>query len=190
MAKTQKPRWTLRSKTEKQPLARRNDLHNHGSTFSEQFILPMARQWARRAISSMGKRRQADVGIDLLCKCGHWLWDVGSRAEAVEAFEEVVRISPSNVRAHNNLGVAYWNLGDRACAVRHFRIARDLDPSDKDAVWNCGQIMAEVGELISARFLFESFLRDFGPDQEIATALVDLSFIASQKTSVARATAR
>jgi Flp pilus assembly protein TadD len=152
-------------------------------------MVPMLRQWADRALSSQGGKKRLEEGIELLCRCGQWLWDVGNQNDAIEAFKEVVRICPSYVRAHNNLGVAYWNLGERASAVRHFRIARDLDPSNKDAVWNCGQIMAEVGEFVSARYLFESFLRDYGPDREIATALVDLSLFASHKASSARAAA-
>lgn len=178
----QRVQWNLVTKSDHPAQRRRNDKLDRSAQAlghpNDQASARLAGNVARRLLRTLTEKRGIHQGVDLMCRCGQWLWDVGSRDEAVATFEEVIRLAPTNVRAHNNLGVAFWRLGDRASAVRHFRVARDLDPSDRDTTWNCGQIMVEVGELVSARFLFESFLRQFGPDQDIATALVDLSLIA------------
>ncbi len=110
-------------------------------------------------------------GIDLLGKYGEYFWEKGDAESALSALTEAIHLAPKHAPSHNRIASFYWLTDDCARALHHFRIARDLDPNDRDTVWNCGQIMIELGEFHSAKFLYGNYLKDNGPDTEVEIAL-------------------
>jgi hypothetical protein len=63
---------------------------------------------------------------------GNSAYDHGSFAEAVEAYESIVRFGFRDPRVEYNLGNAYFKLGDLGRAVLHYERARRLSPTDPD----------------------------------------------------------
>lgn len=133
---------------------------------------------ARRFWKLARQRSAFHSGIKLLGDYGRYFWSNGDERAALEAFAEAVRLAPRSAGAHNDLAVFFWKMGNRVTALEHFRRARDLDPNHRDTVWNCGQIMIEAGELLSAKYLYGSYLKDNGYDDEISLALAEMTALA------------
>ena len=58
---------------------------------------------------------------------------LGKVPEAVEHFEQALRIKPDSVEAHINLGVALEKLSKPADAVRHYEEALRIKPDLAEA---------------------------------------------------------
>jgi tetratricopeptide (TPR) repeat protein len=64
----------------------------------------------------------------------------------VSLWEETVRTSPRNARAHNNLGFAYFHAGRRAAAAAEYEEALRLRPGYKRAEENLAALTREMEE--------------------------------------------
>ena len=71
----------------------------------------------------------------------------GADAEAVELFQQVLKIKPRHLLARNNLGVAYCKLGDYREAEKHFRRAAGIQPTYADAQFNLGTALRMIGQV-------------------------------------------
>jgi len=85
---------------------------------------------------------------------GNVAYDRGAFAEAVEAYESIVRFGFRDPRVEYNLGNAYFKLGNLGRAILHYERAHRLSPTDPD-------IRANLDLARSRRF-------DRVEDQEIA----------------------
>ena len=56
--------------------------------------------------------------------------------DAIDAFRQAVRITPTYARAWYNLGVAYGKSGNRTSALDAVRVLRRLDPPTADKLFN------------------------------------------------------
>lgn len=54
---------------------------------------------------------------------------LGRYAEALEVFQEAVRINPDDAEAHYFLGVTYLNKGDKDSALEEYKILKNLHQS-------------------------------------------------------------
>ena len=63
---------------------------------------------------------------------GNAAYDNGAFAEAVEAYEAIVRFGFHDPRVEYNLGNAYFKLGDLGRAILHYERARRLGPTDPE----------------------------------------------------------
>ncbi len=140
---------------------------------------------SRRFWKLTRQRSAFHSGIKLLGDYGRYFWSNGDERAALEAFAEAVRLAPRSAETHNDLAVFFWKMGNRVTALEHFRRARDLDPNHRDTVWNCGQIMIEAGELLSAKYLYGSYLRENGYDDEISEALAEMTALAPLSAAAA-----
>ncbi len=57
----------------------------------------------------------------------------GRVAEAIQHYEEALRLRPSDAKAHKNLGVTLYQQGRFDEAAAHFEVALRIDPADKRA---------------------------------------------------------
>lgn len=63
---------------------------------------------------------------------GARLWRNRHGVEAVERFEQVLRLDPSNAEAHFSIGVIQESLGKYSEALAHYQSARKTNPDNKD----------------------------------------------------------
>jgi tetratricopeptide (TPR) repeat protein len=81
----------------------------------------------RQAIGFQADTWQAHFGL------GNELVAANQIAEAKTEYEQVIRLVPTNIVAHLDLGVVMGRLGDREAGLREMREALRLDPNNKVA---------------------------------------------------------
>ena len=64
----------------------------------------------------------------------------GSTAKAIEEYENVLKLDPNNVEAHNNLGVIYKEQGNLDKALGHFQFVKTLSPGMDEVHNNLGVV--------------------------------------------------
>jgi tetratricopeptide (TPR) repeat protein len=67
----------------------------------------------------------------------------GRSAEAIEQFQQVIKIKPDDAEAHYNLGVAFASQGRDVEAVEHYRKAIQFNPDHAEAHNNLGSLLAK-----------------------------------------------
>lgn len=102
------------------------------------------------------------------------LLEIGDFDGALNALNAALNASPNNARCYNNLGVFHWITGNLETAVECFATARLLDPNHRDTVWNCGQVMADAKEYMSARYIYTQYMANNGYDEEMAREIAGL----------------
>jgi len=80
---------------------------------------------------------QANLGVVLATR--------GRPQEAIQYFEEALRLKPQFSYAHFNLGRAYAELGQSREAMEHYQQAVDIKPDSIDAQYNLGLALADAG---------------------------------------------
>ena len=71
--------------------------------------------------------------INALNNLGVAYASVGKIAEAIQAWENSIRIWPDHMEAHKNLGTVYALKGEKEKAIYHFQLALRLSPEDLQA---------------------------------------------------------
>lgn len=94
--------------------------------------------------------------------------------DAEKILREIVRTSPSNVDAHNLLGVVLDRNGNAPEAEREYRNAIRLDPKAVSPLANLGVLLARTKRQTEAIRTFELVLR-LKPDHQ--QAIVNLAFL-------------
>jgi tetratricopeptide (TPR) repeat protein len=74
-------------------------------------------------------------------------------AQAIAAYENVLRVDPDNSAATNNIGVVYYFRRDWENALRYYRRADEMEPTGLTAS-NVGAVFANMGRLDEADSLF------------------------------------
>jgi tetratricopeptide (TPR) repeat protein len=76
--------------------------------------------------------------------------DPGAQAEAIEAYNNCVKLDPTHAAAYINLGTLYYNRQDFVLAERHYRSAIEVDPRYALAYFDLGNVLDETGRLQDA----------------------------------------
>jgi Tfp pilus assembly protein PilF len=74
----------------------------------------------------------------------------GKIREAIQHYDQALKLKPDHPDAHNNLGNAFLVLGRFDDAIRHYRIALEIRPIFAEAWLNLGNAVAQQGELEEA----------------------------------------
>jgi tetratricopeptide (TPR) repeat protein len=85
--------------------------------------------------------------------------NLGEHAQAIEDYNEALRIAPDDANAHINRGIAYYNLGKYRRAIEDYDEALRLDPGDAIAYYNRGLAYENRGEHARAIMDFARALR-------------------------------
>jgi len=64
------------------------------------------------------------------------LASLGNYEEAIQWYDKVLGINPTDLSALNNKGVALYNLGYYEEAIQWYDKVLDIDPNDSDAKYN------------------------------------------------------
>jgi len=74
--------------------------------------------------------------------------------DAIEEYKKVLEIDPENVRAHNNLGVAFFKKGDYDKAIAEFNEALRLDPQFEESTINLQRVKKRISIEIIKKVLY------------------------------------
>jgi tetratricopeptide (TPR) repeat protein len=90
---------------------------------------------------------------------GHALVRLGRVPEAMEQYEQALRLKPGYAEAHNNLGAALMGQGRLPEAIGHYEQALRIKADDAEAHNNLGAALMEQGRLPEAIGHYEQALR-------------------------------
>ena len=125
-----------------------------------------------------------------LLKAAHRALALGGQAtidEAIEHFQQALRINPELAEAHSNLGLALVRQGKLAEAIEHFQQAVHFRPDYARAHSHWGQALIRLGKLDEAIEHFREALR-IAPD--LAEARANLGLALARQGTPAEATER
>jgi len=109
----------------------------------------------------------------------------GADAEAVECYEQVLKIKPRHLLARNNLGVAFCKLGDYQEAEKHFRRAVGIQPTYADAQFNLGTALRSIGQIAESEEPLRRAIK-LSPKHKAAQASLGLTLIMMGRLDEAR----
>ena len=111
------------------------------------------------------------------------LANAGQLQEAIEHYQQALRLKPDYAEAHNNLGTALVDTGRPQEAIEHYRQALRLNPDYPEAHNNLGAALANAGQLQEAIEHYKQALR-LKPDYTYA--LLQFGFGLCQDAAVLR----
>jgi GT2 family glycosyltransferase/Flp pilus assembly protein TadD len=91
--------------------------------------------------------------------------------EAEQVLREILRDHPESHVAHNDLACLMWETGRTEEALQELGRALEIDSDHRDAVWNLGQFLTEMGRDHDAKQVYRSFLERHPEDLEMYEAL-------------------
>jgi Flp pilus assembly protein TadD len=121
-------------------------------------------------------RTITESNLDLLAQQADELFGQRRYAEAVPIYRRILELSPDDVEAHNDLGLALHYMGDTTGALTQLRAGAAKD-AEHQRIWlTLGFVSLQAGDPIEARTALEH-ARDLAAGTGIgeeATRLLDL----------------
>jgi tetratricopeptide (TPR) repeat protein len=90
---------------------------------------------------------------------GAALASLGRGPEAMEHYEQALRLKPDYAEAHNNLGVTLRGQGRLPEAIAHYEQALRITPDYTEAHYNLGNVLLQAGNVQQAIGHYEQALR-------------------------------
>jgi tetratricopeptide (TPR) repeat protein len=114
---------------------------------SGQFVLNFETRELDERVRVISERTAEDWFVQALeCEAGS-----KASAEAIDAYEQALRIDPEKVDALINCGTLYYEQGNLEKASEYFQRAVDSNPQSSLAHSNLGSVLEELGQLEEAR---------------------------------------
>jgi tetratricopeptide (TPR) repeat protein len=115
----------------------------------------------------------------------------GKLNDAIEQYEEALRIRPTDATTNNAVGAAYIAAGHPERALPYLRTADQLRPNYFDAHYNLGNALASAGDFQAAEEQFAAAVRlrpdDADAHANLGSALAELGKFAEAKTEFEQA---
>ena len=121
--------------------------------------------WRRSVRGGWGLLLSFSVAFNLFAGVAHYaetdndvgvvLMDEGKIPEAIDHFEQALRINPNYAVAHNSLGVALLQAGKTEEAIEHFQQALRIKPDHAGAHYNLGSALQQTGRIQDAISQYE-----------------------------------
>lgn len=73
------------------------------------------------------------------------LYEEGDKQGAINCYEKVIQLEPTNFWAYNNTGSIYDELDKNLEALRYFRKALEIMPRHHKALFNIGVVLSKMG---------------------------------------------
>lgn len=83
---------------------------------------------------------------ELLVK-GNELYNQRKYQEAIEEYQDILRVHPEIYIINKNIGNCYYELGDYDSAIKYYEMVLEKEPGSKDNLIALGNIYLEKGEL-------------------------------------------
>jgi tetratricopeptide (TPR) repeat protein len=103
----------------------------------------------REAVATGPTKRPAKQIRELLAS-GDEALVRGADAEAIDCYEELLKLDPRNVVARKNLGIALCKVGRYADAEEQFRRAIGIKANDPEAHYHLGTVLRWRGRMVEA----------------------------------------
>jgi protein O-mannosyl-transferase len=97
------------------------------------------------------------------CLLGNVLLQMGRLSEAMEQYEQALRLKPDDADAHNNFGTALLRVGKVTEGIAQYGEALRIKPGYVEAHYNLANALSQVGKVAEALGQYEEALR-FKPD--------------------------
>jgi GT2 family glycosyltransferase/Flp pilus assembly protein TadD len=102
---------------------------------------------------------------------GERFFEQGRYDDAEGLLQEVISADPDHPVARNDLACLYWQQGRKSEALQELTKAMTIDPENRDAVWNFGQFLTELGRQQQTEALYSSYLERHPDEMEMKEAL-------------------
>ena len=132
-------------------------------------------------------RTELSIWSDTLAKCphnirahynlGNVLLHTGQVPEAIDQYEQALRLRSDCVEAHDNLGIALCQIGRAPEAIRHYEEALRVSPTNAKVHYNFGMALWQAGQVQAAIGHFEQAVRS---DPDYTEAHVNLGIALAQ----------
>ena len=96
----------------------------------------------------------------------------GRLAEAIEAFEQELRLAPDDVFSHDALGDLHQGAGRGAQAAAHWQVVLQAMPGYEGVALKLARLHEEQGDLDAARAVLQRLLQHGTPSAE-ARAVIE-----------------
>lgn len=157
-------------------------------TLAMSYVVMGRSRWARPELERLARSSESNPLYR------YWIarldYDDGQYAAAVDGFLRVLALDPTDLRAHDNLGLAYDALGRYEEAIRSYREAIRLNHERRArSPWpalNLGMLLVRLDRLDEAEPLFRESTRD---DPRFAQARYQLGLVLEKKGRSAEAIA-
>jgi len=104
--------------------------------------------------------------------------------EAIEKFNEILKIDTTNIEAYIHLAQCYKELGEYDNAIRHFKKAASFKPDNAEVHNGLGNIYKSMGRVDGA---FEEFKVAFDLDPDDPMTTTNIGWCYQQKLEMAKA---
>jgi tetratricopeptide (TPR) repeat protein len=81
---------------------------------------------------------------------GYRNYNLGNMKEAIDAYDKVIELEPSNSSAYNNRGIAKSALGKKVEAIADYNLAIKINPNYSSAYNNRGIAKSDLGKKVEA----------------------------------------
>jgi len=125
--------------------------------------------------------------MEVQLKKGEGLFSAGRIKEAQRCFEAVLRESPQNKEAYNNLGVIAYQEGEIAKAFDLLSKALGIDPFYKDALLNFSHVLHRLDQLHQIIPYLERVVQRY-PDDKVWLSLLKEARSAKKENTPGRGT--
>ncbi len=104
-------------------------------------------------------KKTFEDAADFFTEQGEQEFEQGKLGHARACFEMALDRNPDHSGAHSNLGVVLWQEGDNGEALEHLFRALEIAPENPDIILNSAKVLADVGEVATAKNLFRLYLQ-------------------------------
>ena len=148
---------------------------------SGQFVLNFETRELDESVRVFGQKRSAD---DWLATALAYEADKQTRMQAIEAYDNCVRVDPNNVGALLNCGTLHYEDGNFEKAADYFERALQADQQSALAHFNLGSVLEDMGKIEEARQHLRQAVR---LDPGYCDAHYNLAFVCEKLRSFAEA---
>ena len=108
---------------------------------------------------------------ELLSRYGDFLSDIEHYQEAVDAYQKVLAIEPSNVNAQTFMGTALWNLGRKDEAAVLYEKSLKADPNHLPTLYYLAMVDLDKGKNLDAAAEKLAKMEKIDPNQPVLKEL-------------------
>jgi protein O-mannosyl-transferase len=163
-----------------------SDAHSKlGDAFASENQLPQAIEHYEEALPQL----KPDLAAKVHCALGAVLNKAGHTLDAIEQYQQALRLKPDYAEAHFNLGNALFKLGRPLAAIEHYQQAVQLNPALFEAENGLGAAFLATARPQEAVKYFEQALQ-IKPDYFQATANLANAYAQTNHSDEAIATAQ
>src|SRR6185369_1306644 len=122
----------------------------------------------------------AENRAEALKEQGNTHYDRGDYQQAIDAYQNAVKLDANDADVYNNLGAAYFNLNQATAAAAAFQKSISLKSDDADAFNNLGASLYRAGRYQQASEAFQNAVRLIPNDADALNNLGAVYYVLEQ----------